>query len=152
MQVDIAVDAQADGESDDRSLTSLYRWLGRDPEVVRHAQVSLVPRQAQPGDMGDAFEVINAVVANAIALGGLVVACATWRGSRSAAPPVRIERDGVTITVEDGSPESVHRIVAALARGDQDGDEADGDGRDGDGQDGDEEAGDEGAGRDRQRS
>ena len=66
--------------------------------------------------MGGAFEVINAVVADGIALGGLVVACATWRSSRPAAPAVRIERDGVTITVEDGSPDTVNRIVDALGR------------------------------------
>ncbi|MFI9051142.1 hypothetical protein [Streptomyces sp. NPDC053427] len=143
MQVDIVVDGETDGENDGRSLTSLYRWLASDPDAGRRATLSLVPGRPGAGDMGGAFDVINAVVANGIALGGLAVACATWRASRPAAPAVRIERDGVTITVEDGSPDTVNRIVEALGRpplpdgdgdpdadGDGDGDpDADGDGR-----------------------
>ncbi|MFE4369113.1 hypothetical protein ACFRMN_12870 [Streptomyces sp. NPDC056835] len=116
MQVAIVIDGEADAESDDQPLTSLYRWLTQDPDVSRHAVISLVPEESRAGDMGGAFEVINAVVAQGIALGSLAVACATWRASRSAAPVVRLERDGVTVTVEDGSPETVTRIVDALNR------------------------------------
>ncbi|AJT62559.1 hypothetical protein T261_0870 [Streptomyces lydicus] len=116
MQVDIFVEPAAEGGSDDRALTSLYRWLARDPDTAGHTTISLAPGAPGAGDMGGAFEVINAVVANAIALGGLAVACATWRDARPGAPVVRIERDGVTVTVEDGSPETVSRIVAALGQ------------------------------------
>ncbi|MFJ1744864.1 hypothetical protein ACIOJD_01280 [Streptomyces sp. NPDC088116] len=112
MQVDIIVD----GEGSDEFLTSLYRWLAQDPDVRYQARVSLSPRQTGPGEMGGALEVINAVVTNGIALGGLAVACATWRAARPAAPAVRIQRGEVTITVEDGSPDTVNRIVEALER------------------------------------
>jgi hypothetical protein len=112
VQVDIVVD----GESDDQSLASLYRWLVRDPDIAHHAKVSLTPGPNRAGDMGGAFEVINAVLSNGIALGGLAIACATWRASRPEAPVVRLERDGVTITVEDGSPEMVSRVLEALGR------------------------------------
>lgn len=116
MQVDIVME----GDSDDRSaasaasLTSLYRWLAQDPDVAQQADVSLGSERAAPGDMSGAFDVINAVVANGIALGSLAVACASWRAARPSAPAVRIERNGVTVTVEDASPETVRRIVDAL--------------------------------------
>ncbi|MFJ8648987.1 hypothetical protein ACIRNI_23055 [Streptomyces sp. NPDC093546] len=112
MQVDIVV--QTGG--DDRIVASLYRWLAQDPDVARHTTVTLVPGPERAGDMGGAFEIINAVVANSIALSSLAVACATWRGSRgtATAPVVRITRGDVTVTVENGSPDEVSGIVDAL--------------------------------------
>ncbi|MGW7409192.1 effector-associated constant component EACC1 [Streptomyces sp. NPDC054833] len=112
MQVKITVDRTSDG----RDVTSLYRWLGQDPDVTGHAKVSLLPTQEQAGDMGGAFEVINAIVSNGIALGNLALACAMWRASRPSAPAVRFERDGITITVENGLPETVRQVVDALSR------------------------------------
>ncbi|MET9430132.1 MULTISPECIES: hypothetical protein [unclassified Streptomyces] len=117
MQVDIVV--QTGG--DDRIVASLYRWLAQDPDVARHTTVTLVPGPERAGDMGGAFEIINAVVANSIALGSLAVACATWRGSRGTAPVVRIRRGDVTVTVENGSPEEVSGIVDALGGSGADG-------------------------------
>ncbi|MGW0631138.1 effector-associated constant component EACC1 [Streptomyces sp. NPDC002758] len=111
MQVRIIVEA---GSADDQSLTSLYHWLAQDPDVIRQAGLALVPERSGLGEMGGAFDVINAIVSNGIALGNLALACAMWRQSRPSAPAVRIERDGVTVTVEDGSPERVSRVVAAL--------------------------------------
>jgi hypothetical protein len=102
------------GEHDDQSLTSLYRWLAEDREVARDAAITPVATPPGRGEMGGAFEVINVVLSQAIALGGLLVSCATWRASRPRAPVVRIERDGVTVTVEDGSPDTVRRVLAAL--------------------------------------
>ncbi|MFE2498494.1 hypothetical protein ACFXKX_35460 [Streptomyces scopuliridis] len=116
MQVAIVIDGEGGGESDDQLSTSLYRWLTQDPEVSRHATISLVPEESRAGDMGGALDVINAVVTHGIALGNLALAVATWRASRPAAPVVRLERDGVTVTVEDGSPDTVSRIVDALNR------------------------------------
>lgn len=62
--------------------------------------------------MGDALEVVNVVLANSIALGSLVTAVVAWRGSRARAPQVRLERNGVVVTVQDSSPETVERILA----------------------------------------
>ncbi|MFH8570345.1 hypothetical protein [Streptomyces sp. NPDC017993] len=116
MQVDIVMEGDSDGRAlaSTTSLTSLYRWLVQDPDVAEQADVSLGSEQAGAGEMGGTLEVINAVVANGIALGSLAIACATWRAARPTAPAVRIERDGVTVTVEDASPETVRRIVDAL--------------------------------------
>ncbi|MEU3620782.1 hypothetical protein ABZ725_52445 [Streptomyces sp. NPDC006872] len=103
------------GVDDDRSVTSLYRWLIHDQEVVNHAQISLIPAREKIGEMGVAFEVINAVFNSGIALGNLALACAAWRGSRPSAPVVRIERGGMTITVEDDS-DAMRRIIDVLGQ------------------------------------
>ncbi len=63
--------------------------------------------------MGGPLEVVNVVVSNTIALGSLLVAVAAWRGSRSSPPEVRLERDGVTVTVQGASPEVVEQILKA---------------------------------------
>ncbi|MFG2289715.1 hypothetical protein ACGFOU_27040 [Streptomyces sp. NPDC048595] len=115
MRVEIIVDGDdEEGSSSTASVTSLYRWLARDPDVAQQAEITLDPGPVGAGEMGGAFEVINAVLTHGIALSSLAVACATWRSSRPTAPAVRIEIDGVTVTVEDGSPEAVRRIVDAL--------------------------------------
>ncbi|MER6009622.1 effector-associated constant component EACC1 [Streptomyces bluensis] len=48
------------GETGDQSLTSLYRWLAEDPEVTRDAAILSVATPPGAGEMGGAFEVINA--------------------------------------------------------------------------------------------
>jgi Effector Associated Constant Component 1 len=102
------------GENGDHFLTSLYRWLAEDPEVTRDAAILPVATPPGAGEMGGAFEVINAVLTHAIALSGLAVSCAAWRASHPHAPVIRIERDGVTVTVEDGSPDTIRRVIDAL--------------------------------------
>jgi Effector Associated Constant Component 1 len=104
----------------DQELVSLYRWLSRDAALGRHGRVSLETVTRRPGEMGGAFDVINAVFADASALagiGGLLLSYRTWRDTRSQAPRVRIEKDGVTIEVENGSEEEVRRIVRTLLPG-----------------------------------
>src|SRR6185295_1181072 len=53
------------------------------------------------------------VVSNGIALGGLLVAVASWRGSRPRPPRVRI-RHRDTVVELDGSPDEIRRLVDAL--------------------------------------
>lgn len=97
---------------DEDSLRALYLWL-RDDEIRRTVPVTLTPTPPRPGEMGAAFEVINAVVSNGIALGGLLVAVASWRASRPRPPRVRIQhRD--TVVELDGSPDEIRRVVDAL--------------------------------------
>jgi hypothetical protein len=64
--------------------------------------------------MGGAVEVINVVLSNSIAVGSLLVAVASWRRSRPRPPSTRIEGHGISITIEDASPETVRRVVQAL--------------------------------------
>jgi hypothetical protein len=96
----------------DHGHSSLWRWLTRDPDTS-----GLVTGAGAPPEEGHqgTFEVINAVLANALALSSLVVAIATWRAQRRADPPVvRIERNGVRVDVPDASPETIAAIAAAL--------------------------------------
>ena len=94
--------------------TSLYRWLIADPELSGLARIAVVPTQSRPGHMGEALEVVNVVLSNTIALSSLLVAVSGWRGSRARPPEVRLEREGVTVTVQDASPDRVEQILRAL--------------------------------------
>ena len=104
--------------ADGTEITSLYRWLAQDPDVRRDAKVTIVPAPAppQPGEMSCALEVVNVVLGNAIALSSLVVAVASWIGSRKSAssPVVRIEREGVSVTISADSPEAIRNVLREL--------------------------------------
>ncbi|MGY5133023.1 effector-associated constant component EACC1 [Streptomyces nigrescens] len=104
-----AADAEEAGLAE--SAASLYRWLVAEPELRGQVEVSLGPRRPEPGHMGGALDIVNVVLANSIALGSLITAVGTWRGSRPRPPQIRLERDGVVVTVQDGSPETVERIL-----------------------------------------
>ncbi|GAU66016.1 Syd protein [Streptomyces sp. NBRC 110611] len=106
-----------DGRDGAEGTASLYRWLVADPELRGRAEVSAGAAPTGQGEMGGALEVVNVVFGDVIALGNLLVAVAAWRGSRPRPPQVRIERDGVSITVQDGSPETVERILKVWGMG-----------------------------------
>jgi hypothetical protein len=94
------------------STGSLYRWLLVDEDAASSVQGVV----NEPGDdaMGT-FEVINAVVANGVALSSLVMAILSWRSQLETPPEVRIERGGVVIVVTDSAPETIAAINSALA-------------------------------------
>jgi hypothetical protein len=102
--------------SDGTEITSLYRWLAQDPDVRRDAKVTIVPAPSRPGGMSGGLEVVNVVLSNTIALSSLVVAVASWIGSRRAPsrPVVRIERDGVSVTISADSPEAIRDVLREL--------------------------------------
>lgn len=97
---------------DEDSVPALYRWLAEDSDVRRDTTLSLAG--GEPGDMGG-LEVINVVLSNTIAFSSLVVAIASWWGSRKSAPAVEIESGGVRVIVNDDSPETVRRVIEALS-------------------------------------
>lgn len=102
-------------DDDGRVLTSLRRWLNQDPDVLRACEVTVPPNPGRPGDQGGAIDVINVVMTQGIGLANFALAYATWRRARPDAPVVKLERGGVTLTVTDGSPETVQRIIDAFA-------------------------------------
>ncbi|MEV6751325.1 hypothetical protein [Streptomyces sp. NPDC051214] len=108
---DRAGGAGGEGTESTASVLSLYRWLLAEPELRGQAQVSTAARHTAPGSMGDGLDLVNVVLANSIALGGLVTAVAAWRGSRPRPPQVRLERDGVVVTLRDSSPETVEQVL-----------------------------------------
>ena len=95
-----------------RDSRSLWRWLSDDPDSGSLLTgIGGLPDDEQQG----AFEVINTLVANGLALSGLTVAIAGWRAQRRPEPPtVTLERDGVSVTVTDASPEQIAAIADAL--------------------------------------
>jgi hypothetical protein len=112
--VDVRISLGGTSDDDEKGLASLFRWLGQDADVRRDAKVSIEPSPGQQGDMGGALDVLNVVLSNSIALGSLIVAVATWVGSRTSGTAVHIERNGVKVTVHDDSPETVRRVLDAL--------------------------------------
>ncbi|WP_405503724.1 hypothetical protein [Streptomyces anulatus] len=93
------------------AASSLRRWLMAEPELRGRARFSPGAEPPAAGHMGDGLELVNVVLANSIALGSLITAIAAWRGSRSRPPQVRLERDGVVVTLRDNSPEQVEQIL-----------------------------------------
>ncbi|MGW1793036.1 effector-associated constant component EACC1 [Streptomyces tubercidicus] len=88
-----------------------------EPEL--QAGVSLEAEPSEPGQMGGGLELVNVVLSNSIALASLVTAVATWRGSRARPPQIRLERDGVVVTLQDGSPEAVEQILRVWSEGER---------------------------------
>ncbi|MFF3328615.1 hypothetical protein ACFYWX_03485 [Streptomyces sp. NPDC002888] len=108
----------ADGEDTGDHLASLYRWLLQDSDVTDHIDVRHGRGTAPPGAMSGTLEVINLAVSNSIALAGLFVTVGAWRRTRRGAPEVRIERDGLVLTVTGDDPEKVRALVADLSAAD----------------------------------
>jgi hypothetical protein len=107
-----------EGADDDSALAALYRWLARDSDLVRQSRISLVSAPPAPGEQGGTLEAISAVLANATALGGLVTAVLTYRDARRRTDPrasVRLERDGVVVTIPPGSQVPIEQIITRLA-------------------------------------
>lgn len=106
----------AAGDDDGQALVSLYRWLSRDTSVARYGQVT-TQAVSEPDRMGVAFDVINAVFADAGAaagIGSLVVAYRAWRDTRTQAPAMVITKDGVTIVINQGSAVEIQQILSVM--------------------------------------
>ena len=112
MEIHITVDAQGD----DAVAHDLYYWLRQDRELRRHAEAELA-RASEASDRMNAGEIINMFVSNGIAAASLLVnIVVAWRAARPSPPgAVTIERDGMTVTVHDGSDETLRRVVELLA-------------------------------------
>ncbi|WAZ26591.1 hypothetical protein STRCI_008185 [Streptomyces cinnabarinus] len=97
------------------TLHALYAWVRQDPAVREtRTRLSLDRAPARPGTLGSTFESINAVLASATGLTTVVLSVLAWRDTRPRPPRIRFERDGVTVTVYDDSPDNLTRILAAL--------------------------------------
>lgn len=106
MEIFIRVESQ----TDDEALASLYDWLAADPEAGR-LDIGLVARSPADGKMTLGLDLINVVISNAISLTSLLVAISTWRRSHVSAPPkASIERNGVSVSVDDSSHAKAENI------------------------------------------
>jgi hypothetical protein len=111
MRIEIRV-----GEGDESAALDLYRWLRRDRDIRRHADLSL--GSARPGDgaMG-AADLIDLVLGHGIAALNLALSYAAWRATRSAAPSVTFTVDGRSVTVQGRCDEETVRMIADVLDG-----------------------------------
>lgn len=115
MDVLVLIQAGKDGDGPD-----LLRWLKSDP-VAAHAKLSAAPAASADDGMG-AAEIVQAVVDNATAIGGLIISTAAWWDARRTArssgahSDVRIECNGAVVTMNTSDPAKVQEIIDALKR------------------------------------
>ena len=99
-------------ERDATAISSFFRWLTRDREMRRHAEVSLA-HAGSAGEMG-ALDLINVVLTQSVGLLSLAVAYAAWRDSRVKAPQIAVTVGGTTIVLADESAASMQWKLRAL--------------------------------------
>ncbi|MDT3445596.1 effector-associated constant component EACC1 [Pseudofrankia sp. BMG5.37] len=103
---------RADSEE---AVHSFARWLRDDPDVRRHAVISLEAAEARGGEMGGALDIVSLVIDTNFQILNFGLAYLAWRATRSKPSPVRIERpDGVTVTLNDADPEVIARLLRRL--------------------------------------
>jgi hypothetical protein len=109
MELALKVDEAVGGEAE-----ALLRWLHEEQNLRGQARMFMGGVQA-PGSMGGALDVVNVVLSNSIALGSLLTALVAWRSSRpSPQPSVRIEVNGVPVTVNSDDPEVIRSLIETL--------------------------------------
>ncbi|MEU9670497.1 hypothetical protein AB0E25_33985 [Streptomyces bobili] len=115
MELVLKVDEVLGGETE-----TLLRWLHEERDLQGQARVFMGGTQpSPPGSMGFPLEVVNVVLSNSIALGSLVTTVVAWRSSRPSPPPtVRIEVNGVPITMNTDDPEVLRSLIETLRSAD----------------------------------
>ncbi|MET9914979.1 hypothetical protein ABZZ74_51470 [Streptomyces sp. NPDC006476] len=102
---------------DEAAVAWLYRWLTRDGALASDVDLSLVDAELGSEAQGGAFEAINAVVTDGIALGNLLVAVRVAMDARrreADRAALRIEGRGVVVTVARDSSLSNQEIIDLL--------------------------------------
>ncbi|MFI8242638.1 hypothetical protein ACIF83_36250 [Streptomyces sp. NPDC085866] len=100
-----------DAEED---LLSFYQWLQDEPDIRRHAVISMEASAAGEGEMGGALDVVKLVIDTNFQILNFGLAYAAWRGTRRQPCSLSVERDGVRITLDGGDPDAVARVLRAL--------------------------------------
>ncbi|MGC0422090.1 effector-associated constant component EACC1 [Embleya sp. AB8] len=113
MLVQVGVVGDEGGE-----VAALQRWLAMDPDLRGGVAISYAEDDTV-GAMGVSLELVNVVLSNGIALGGLLVAIAGWRRSRAplggpGAPDIVIRRGDTEVVLSGAAEEDVVRAVRAL--------------------------------------
>ncbi|MDT9686955.1 hypothetical protein Q5762_01030 [Streptomyces sp. P9(2023)] len=95
------------------ALRDFFRWLRNEEEPPGEARLSSVP---VPGTMSGGLDVIDLVLTHSTGMAGLALAFAGWRRARRNRAVFTVTRasDGLSVTVEDGSEETVRRLLQAL--------------------------------------
>jgi hypothetical protein len=110
MLIQIGMNGPAAGDE----LGSLYTWLREEPEIRRHARMSMITAKPNSGEMAAAFETIQLVVDSSFQALNLALAYAAWRTTRPMDPKLTIEHGSTKVTIEDADPDIVETIIQAL--------------------------------------
>jgi len=94
-------------------LHSLYEWLRHDTGLARDATVTMASSGLNPGEQG-ALDVIDVLLRDVSAIGGLSVSIAMWRLSRRRNTTVTIRRSGEQVIVDGADAETVAKAIRAL--------------------------------------
>ena len=93
----------------------LYRWLLEDPDLPPEATVTPSGEDGAVGEMGLAFDVLNLILPNSIALGSLIVSIATFRASRrdrtGTAPQISVRHADTFVAVQGDGTEALRRLL-----------------------------------------
>lgn len=108
------ISVRISGREAEQDLRSLCDWLRHEPDVSRHARISLASAEPQPGEMGAALEAIQLITDGSFQALSFAVAYVSWRGTRLGRSQVTIERHGTKVTLDDADPDTVNKIVHAL--------------------------------------
>ncbi|MFE6162132.1 hypothetical protein ACFQ7F_24840 [Streptomyces sp. NPDC056486] len=110
MELALKADEVVGGESE-----ALLRWLHEEQSLRGQARVVMGGTQIPGGMGGFPLDVVNVALSNSIALGSLLTTLVAWRSSRpSPQPSVRIEVNGVLVTVNTDDPEAIRSLIELL--------------------------------------
>jgi hypothetical protein len=101
------------GEGDERALTDLRSWLGRDPGTAS----LLVEQVTGDGPTMGALEALDVVLGNATNIANFAVAYATWRTTRPSRPASgasTLVHGGSTVDIGHLSPEELADLLRRL--------------------------------------
>jgi hypothetical protein len=98
---------------DPLELHSLHDWLRHDTTVARETTVSLASSGGDLGEQG-ALDVIDIILKDATAIGGLAVSIATWQLNRRRKTTVTFRRGTAEVTVDAADAETLAKAIRAL--------------------------------------
>lgn len=110
---------EADEETAERELLVLLDWLRNEPDIRKHAQISLYQPPPEPGRMGVSLEAVNLILSSGFSLANLAVAIAALRRSGGNTAPLVIEDGNITITIAGGENDA-ENIARVLGEGRRD--------------------------------
>lgn len=100
-----------DGDEGGRQARSLRDWLLATDEVRTAARIDLESPDAGPDEMGAVLDIVKLALDTGFSAGGLAVAIAAWRQSRTDRPTIILIRDERTESIADQSAEQIRGSI-----------------------------------------
>ncbi|MER5935363.1 hypothetical protein [Streptomyces sp. NPDC002054] len=95
-------------------LRDFFRWLRNEEEPP--GEIRLVSEPV-PGAMSGGLDIIDIVLTHTVGMANLALAYAGWRRARRSRAALTFTRasDGLSVTVEEGSEDTVRQLLQALS-------------------------------------